>query len=89
MPIVMRLLLIILIIYLIGRLIRLVFPYLLKWWVSHIVKKANPEAYEEMKRQQKQKKSKPGDILITESRGNKKPDDDDHDKGEYVDFEEL
>ena len=89
MPILARLILIVLIIYLIGRLLRYAFPYLLKWWVTRILKRTNPEAYEEMKRQQKQKKGKPGDVHVTGNPGKKKAGDNGGAKGEYVDFEEL
>jgi len=90
MPILFRLVLILIIIYLLGKLFfRYIFPWLLRWWVSAILKKNNPDAYNEMKQARRRRNKKPGDIFIKDAPGKNKTGDNNKNKGEYVDYEEL
>jgi len=87
MPFFLKFILIVFLIYFIGKfLLRYVFPALIKWWLRRIAKKMNPEAFEEATRK---KAGKEGDITIKNMPNTKKNRGKSDEKGEYIDYEEL
>ena len=87
MPFFVKFILILFLVYVIGKLLlRYVIPYLLKWWLRRIAKKLNPEAFEE---ESSRKAGKEGEVIIKnipdQDKNKSKPEE----KGDYIDFEEL
>ncbi|NLA24552.1 MAG: DUF4834 family protein [Bacteroidales bacterium] len=85
-----KLILIILIVYVVGRLFIRVLPRLIFWFISRRLQKSHPGLYDEIKRNKKQnKKTRSNNVIIKEPSKQKTSKSSNHDRGEYIDFEEL